>query len=155
METQLSVFNDTIKEDGELIFVKPVCVFFKIDYDNQVDKIKNDPILSTCAVKKPFKTLFGDNRPRFCLSKKGFIRWIQLINPATLPDEMRYQFLQYQADIFDFFYGTAELEDEIKTLRNKKHIINGAQTKLTWEKRLINKALERALDNRYQPTLPL
>jgi len=35
------------------------------------------------------KTLFGDNYPRLCLDKKGFIRWIHLLNPNIIDKNLR------------------------------------------------------------------
>lgn len=147
---QLSIFSRTVKTEDEFIFVKPLCDFFKIDYENQVDKIRNDAILSLQSGKKPNEKLFGENRPRICLTKKGFVRWIQLINPNTLPEELRIKFIQYQTDIFDFFYGTAQEENEIKHLIEKKQKIETQIKELNAEKLQTNKALDSALYGRYQ-----
>ena len=149
-KNQLSVFNHTIKSEEEYIFVKPLCDFFKIDYENQVDKIRNDVILSLQSVKKPNEKLFGENRPRVCLTKKGFIRWIQLINPNTLPINQQVQFLQYQTDIFDFFYGTAQEENEIRRLMAEQQRIDQQLKELSAQKRNVHKSLTSALYGRYQ-----
>lgn len=151
--TQLSIFNRTIKTDDEYIFVKPLCDFFQIDYENQVDKIRNDAILSLQSVKKPNEKLFGENRPRICLSKKGFIRWIQLINPKTLPEKLQVLFMEYQTDIFDFFYGTAQEENEIRKLMEENQKIDEQLKELSTMKRNKRKALEAALYGRYQYAL--
>lgn len=153
MTNQISVYGDTVKTDGDEVFIRPVCDFFKIDYDNQVVRIKNDPILSIQTGKKPFEMLFGDNRPRVFLSKKGFIRWIQLINPKTLPQEMREKFIQYQTGIFDFFYGTAEQESEIRHLISEKNHIDEMLKNLANQKRAIARNLAKALNCRYQYSL--
>jgi hypothetical protein len=148
--TQLSIFNRTIKTDDECIFVKPLCDFFQIDYDNQVVRIKNDAVLSSQTGKKPFETLFGDTRPRVCLTKKGFVRWIQLINPNTLPENLREKFMQYQTDIFDFFYGTAQEETEIRRLMGEQQRIDLQLKELAAKKRQLRKSLNSALYGRYQ-----
>jgi hypothetical protein len=148
--TQLSIFNRTIKTDDEYIFVKPLCDFFQIDYENQVDKIRNDAILSLQSVKKPNEKLFGESRPRVCLTKKGFIRWIQLINPKTLPSNLQVQFMEYQTDIFDFFYGTAQEETEIRRLMGEQQRIDLQLKELAAQKRQLRKSLNSALYGRYQ-----
>lgn len=153
--TQLSVFNQTIKTQDDFIFVKPICDFFQIDYDKQAVKIKNDPILMNCAAKKPFKTLFGDSYPRLCLPKKGFMRWIQLINPNTLPAELREKFKQYQADVFDFFYGSAEENAIIRALINEKTDIDFHLKYYANLKRQNARHLDKALCDRYQLSLPM
>lgn len=151
--TQLSIFNRTIKTDDEYIFVKPLCDFFQIEYKNQVEKIRTDPILANSFGKKPKISLFGDNYPRVCLTKKGFVRWIQLINPTTLPEELRTKFIQYQTDIFDFFYGTAQEENEIRKLMEENQKIDEQLKELSTMKRNKRKALEAALYGRYQYAL--
>ena len=147
---QLSVFSHTIKSEEECIFVKPLCDFFKIDYDNQVVRIKNDAILASQTGKKPFEKLFGDTRPRVFLSKKGFVRWIQLISPSILPEGLRSKFIQYQTDIFDFFYGTAQEENEIRRLMGEQQSIDLQLKELAAQKRQLRKSLNSALYGRYQ-----
>jgi hypothetical protein len=151
--TTLQTFKTTVKSEGDHIFVKPLCDFFQINYDNQSERIKNDPILSNCTGKKPFKMLFGDNYPRIYLTKKGFVRWIQLISPAILPKEHRAKFIQYQIDIFDFFYGTAQEENEIRKLMDEKQKIDQQLKDLAAMKRNNNKSLQAALYGRYQYAL--
>ena len=76
--TALTMFNQTVKYEQEYIWLKPVCDFFKINYENQTRKIKNDPILANQSTKKSNSLMFGDKYPRILLTKKGFIRWVQL-----------------------------------------------------------------------------
>ena len=117
MKTAISqIFEKTIQTDGEYIFIKPLCDFFKIDTENQVLKIKNDPILANCYGKNSNKMLFGDNYPRFCLDKKGFVRWIQIINPTIIDQNLRASFLIYQELILDYLYGAAEEQQRIARL---------------------------------------
>ena len=82
MDTQiLQVFDETIIREEGYIFIKPLCDFFGINPENQGDRIKSDPILAKSSLKKPMKTTNSNNYPRICLDKKGFVRWIQIINP--------------------------------------------------------------------------
>lgn len=148
--TSVQVFQNTIMYEGEYIFVKPLCDFFKIDYQNQVEKIRNDAILSNSYGKNPNKTVFGDNYPRVFLTKKGFVRWIQLINPATLPLELQGKFIEYQTDIFDYFYGTAQEENDIRRLLDEKLKIDSQLKVLAAQKRNTIKMLDSALYGRYQ-----
>jgi len=148
--TSVQIFQNTIRYEGEYIYVKPLCDFFKIDYQNQVEKIRNDAILSNSYGKNPNKTVFGDNYPRVFLTKKGFVRWIQLINPATLPRELQEKFVEYQTDIFDYFYGTAQEENDIKRLLDEKMKIDSQLKVLAAQKRNTIKMLDSALYGRYQ-----
>ena len=117
-----------------------------------IDWIMN-PILAKSSVKKPMKTLFGDNYPRLCLDKKGFIPWIQLLNPNIIDKNLRPSFLIYQEMIFDFLYGAAEEQKMIGSLNAKlqnlklNYSMIGIDIRNTQQKQL------RVLNNRYQYSL--
>ena len=110
-------------------------------------------ILTKSSVKKPMKTLFRDNYPRLCLDKKGFIRWIQLLNPNIIDKNLRQSFLIYQEMIFDFLYGAAEEQKMIGSLNAKlqnlklNYRLIGIDIRTTQQKQL------RVLNNRYQYSL--
>jgi hypothetical protein len=109
MENQdLQVFNQTVVYDeNSSIFVQPFCDFFGINVQNQLRMIQNDTILSSQGIKKSSDFIFNDKRQRMCLTKKGFIRWIQLINPNIVKAEVREKLIMYQSMVFDFIYGEA------------------------------------------------
>jgi len=75
MET--SIYKQTIVEKNDLIFIKPLCDFFGIDYDNQVRKINNDPILQFETSKKTDENNFKDKRVRLAVSICMFFRLLQ------------------------------------------------------------------------------
>jgi hypothetical protein len=130
--TAIKMFSNTIKyDDNTWIWVKPVCDFFKINYENQTRKIKSDPILANHSTKKSNSLMFGDNYPRLLVDKIGFIRWIQLINPNTIATELRSSFEKYQELVMEFLFGSVEREQKatinyarLKKLRRLKGIIN-------------------------------
>lgn len=148
--TALKMFESTVKVENDQIYVKPICDFFKIHYANQVDKIKNDPILGNSFQKNKNKIVFGDNYPRVSLDKKGFIRWIQIINPSIIREDLRESFIKYQALIFDFFYGSADQEDSIRKLVGQTQTIDEQLRELARQKRQLRKQLTQALNERYQ-----
>lgn len=123
-----TVLTDTIKTvDNDSIFIEPVCSFFEIDLLNQIERLKNDRICQSDIGKKSDYLLFGDNRQRSVLGKKGFIRWIQILSPAIIRSDLQDLFTEYQAAVFDFLYhgmelNTAQLED----IRNYAIKINEA-----------------------------
>lgn len=148
--TALKMFESTIKIENDQVYVKPLCDFFKIDYQNQVERIRKDKILANSYGKNRNKMMFGDNYPRVSLDKKGFIRWIQLINPSLLPENLRDSFITYQTLIFDFFYGSAEQEDFISKLVCQNQTIDEQLRELARQKRQLRKQLTQALNERYQ-----
>jgi hypothetical protein len=153
-KTALQMFTSTVKDDNEHIFIKPLCDFFKIDTEKQVIKIKNDQILANCYAKKSNKMLFGDNYLHFCLDKKGFIRWIQLLNPNIIDKNLHSSLLIYQELIFEFLYGAAEEQKMIGSLNAKLQSLKMDYSSIGHEIRITQQRLFRALNNRYQYSLP-
>jgi hypothetical protein len=100
------LFIESIKmHQNDAIFVQPICDLFQINGQNQVRLIKKDPILSKEWTKKSDEFAFGDNHLRICLTKKGFVRWIQIINPNIVASELREKLENFQTFVFDYIYG--------------------------------------------------
>jgi len=112
--TALDIFKETVKYDHDKIWLKPVCDFFNIDYKYQVDVVRKDAILSSMVEKNSNEIMFGDKRERILLPKKGFVRWIQILNPNIVDADLRTKLIQYQTFIFDFIYGNFEREEQMR-----------------------------------------
>ena len=155
MKTSISqIFEQTIQSDENYIFIKPLCDFFGINPENQSDRIKNDPILAKSSLKKSMKTMGGDNYPRVCLDKRGFIRWIQIINPNIIAENLRESFLNYQEMIFEYFYGIAEEQMLIGQLSAKLQELKSEYSLLGNEIRITQRDLFDSLNRQYQYSLP-
>lgn len=113
---ELALSQTIVKTEDDKIFIELACNFFGINLLNQTERIRKDRICKSDFGKNHSYLVFGDNRQRLCLGRKGFIRWIQIINPAIVRHELRELFIQYQVAVFDFLYDgneqkTAQLED--------------------------------------------
>jgi hypothetical protein len=166
--TSIVMFKKTVTYKHENIWVKPVCDFFNLDVRNQYTKIKNDPILGKLVGKNPpevgeNENLVGKNPPdlgeidnngRILLSKKGFLRWIQIINPNTINKNLRDSFIMYQELIADYLFGEAEEQQMIGSLNAKLQNLKLDYSVIGNEIRSTQQKLFRALNNRYQYSLP-
>jgi hypothetical protein len=169
METSsLNMFRKTVSYEYDYIWVKPVCDFFNLDVQNQYTKIKNDPILgklygknSTDSAKT--EKLYGknstdlgeiDTNGRILLSKKGFLRWIQIINPNTIDKNLRDSFITYQELISDYLFGAAEEQMMIGNLNAKLQGLKLDYSSIGHEIRITQQQLFAALNKRYQYSLP-
>ncbi len=135
-KSDLIMFAETVKYSGNQIWVRPICEFFNLDVKNQYSKIKKDPILGKLYGKNNTdltnnEKLVGKNTPdlgeidnngRILLTKKGFVRWIQIINSNTIIDDLRDKFILYQSLVIDYIYGSFERDELIKVdyIRLKK-----------------------------------
>lgn len=111
---EMSLLTRAVKTapNPEFIFVKPLCDYFGLNYDWQVTRINKDPILQTQTGKNTDELLFGDKREHLTLTKRGFLRWVQIINPVTLQGSMKEKFEKFQVLVFDFLYGGNILKDQ-------------------------------------------
>ena len=117
MANELDFFKGFMfRAEDESWFMMPVCNFFGLDYDNQVEKINNDKICQTDTGKFLSETVFGDKRLRLTLRNRGFSRWVQMTSASNIRVELREKFEIFQANIFDYLWNgneskTAQLED--------------------------------------------
>ena len=98
--------------------------------------------------------MFGDNYLRFCLDKKGFVRWIQIINPNIIVGNLRESFLLYQEMIFDYLYGAAEEQMMIGKLNAQLQALKSEYSRIGNEIRITQRELFEVLNRRYQYSIP-
>jgi len=100
------MFTQTVIYDkNDDIFIQFLCDFFGINYQSQLRFIKNDHILKEEWTKKSTPDLFPDGQKRHCLTKSGFLRWITILNPNIIKEELRENFKIYQKSVVDYLYG--------------------------------------------------
>lgn len=145
----LSKLKNTIIQENEHIWIKPICDFFELSYKNCRRNINDDLILSNQSTKMPNESLFGDKRSRITLTKKGFIRWIQLVSANDVRSDLQDQFRQYQSLVFDFLYGSVQQNRQTKVLYARFSKLKRLKKKINRELRSIQKQLESRWDRRY------
>jgi hypothetical protein len=144
----LAMFQQTVKQKDEYIWIKPICDFFNIDYKWQVDVIRNDHILASMVEKNSNYSLFGDNRNRVLLPEVGFIRWVQILNPKIVREDLQEKFKQYQKLIFDFLYGSVEQSRHFKAVYRRRKKMRRVYNRMGNELQALSKEIEGQLDNR-------
>lgn len=163
----MEMFRSTVQYQNELIWVKPVCEFFHLNVQSEYRKIKKDPILgklwtdSSTESTKPrndyrfLSTDLGavDSNGRVLLSRKGFIRWIQVINAKSVEDNMRERFVLYQELVFDYLYGSLEEEQETGRHYQRLRKLERLYGKIGAEIKREKQVLSGYLDSRYQMRL--
>jgi len=169
METNsLKMFTETVKEENSLIWIKPLCDLFNLHAKNQYSKIKSDPILGNLVGKNrpdsskntnldgKNRTDFGiiDQNGRILLTKKGFLRWVLIINANTIDENLQAKFIEYQEKVSDFLLGSMEEHEMIAATNNRLQNLKGQYSQLGNEIRQAQKELQNLLNNRYQFRLP-
>ena len=131
----------------------PLCDFFGITYKWQITVIKSDPILKNEWKKTSSEMQFGDNRSRVCLTKKGFIRWVQLLNVNLVREELRERFIQYQAFIFDFMYGGLDRKEEASNSYARLKKLKRLYGKIGAEIQQCEKEVKKYFEDHFQLSL--
>lgn len=149
----LTMFESTIKYSGDVIFIKPFCDFFGIQYENQCRVIKRHHILGKMVVKKHDTFTFNDKFERYCLPKRGFITWILGLNPSIVQDNLRKKLMQYQELILDYMFGSIEREDRARLANAKLKELRQAKTKLLAEIAEYEADVKDYIEGRLQPRL--
>jgi len=152
--TALKMFTDTIQYEEELIWIVPVCEFFKINIQNQQRKLKNDPILRNLWTNLSTDLGKIDKNGRILLSKKGFSRWIQTINENTIDENLRENFITYQTLLHDFLYGSAEIHTAIRKTRAELDEWTAMYSNSGNMVKRKKKELDELLNNMFQYKLP-
>lgn len=150
MDDKIKIFEETVVYvDNQFIPVTLTCNFFGITYRGQIDKIKNDLVLKSEWKKISSETIFGDKRGRVCLTKKGFIRWIQLLNVQLVPEELRETLSMYQSFIFDWMFGNIESEDKTRLAYNRLNKLKNLKAKISNEIKKSEKELQGYLCTKF------
>lgn len=150
MNTDIEIFKQTAMADSAgVIPAKPLCDFFGLDWSNQQKTFKSDPHLAQLMVKKPSTGNDGKTYQMIHFSKKGFLRWVQIINPNVVREDLKEKFLNYQLQIFDYLFGSLEEQERLQAnLRRKKElefIIKNAKDEL----KNIEKSVSLFIDMRF------
>lgn len=120
-----TMFQRTVIYSGDYIFIQPLCDFFGINYENQRRVIARNKIIKTSAIKKSSMLLFGDERERIAVTKRGFISWVLQINDQIVHPNLREKLVEYQTYILDYMYGSLERESQLRQkyahLRQLRH----------------------------------
>jgi hypothetical protein len=147
------IFTEVIKYEKNQIWIKPICDFFNISYENQTRVIKSDAILSNQSIKMSNSLVFGDNYRRVLLTKKGFVRWIQILNSNLIDVDLRDKFLQFQESIFDFIYGNLEEKEIAASKQQRLAKLKKLESKIKNEIRICQKDLSLYINKEFQYTL--
>lgn len=145
--TSLQLFQETIFFDQQNIYLKPICDYFKISYENTQRKINNDPIMANHSTKKSNGSLFGDNYPRLLVDKIGFVRWIQLINANTIDESVREKFKIFQELSLDYLYGSLEERRLASIHHTRLKKLKSLYGKIGAEIQRVSKELQGYYDN--------
>lgn len=112
-EGEIAFYTSAVKfADEDHIFVKPVCEYFGIKYKHQATKFSEDLILKRESRKFSHVPTFGDHQRHLAVTKRGFIRWVQLTNSSICHPSVAEKFEQFQLLIFDILYSGSIIKDQ-------------------------------------------
>lgn len=137
-------------ENGEkLVPIKPICEALNVDYSGQLQRLKEDQILSSVMELSPTTGKDGKTYEMQCLPIKYMFGWLFRIDARNVKEEAKEAVLNYQMKCYDILYDyftlymefvkvrqvaidkQMEIWEEAKTnFKNTKNIMDGAWNKL-------------------------
>lgn len=111
MENQVIIVNNkeiSIATHGneKYVAIKPICEAIGVDYDNQMDKINEDEILSQLTPLRGVVAADGKNREMRVISLRYVFGWLFTINPNKVKPEIKEQIIEYKKQCYDALFDT-------------------------------------------------
>jgi hypothetical protein len=95
-----------IYENGEkLVPIKPICEALAVDYSSQLQRIKEDPILSLFVRLNPSIGKNGKTYQMQSLPIKYIFSWLIKINSRNVKEEAKEALVKYQKECYDLLYS--------------------------------------------------
>lgn len=146
------MFESTIQYHQDMIWVKPVCDYFNLDVKYQHRKIKKDPVLQNLVENSLPDLGEIDKNGRILLTKKGFLRWIQIVNPQMIRKDLKEKFIQFQLLVFDYLLGSFDREIQIRKEYNRLDKLKRLKQKISSEITRCETAINDYLSGRFLQT---
>lgn len=99
-DVQIQIYEN----DQKLVPVKPICEALNIDYSTQLQRLKEDPILSSTMGLSPIVASDGKTREMQCLPVKYVFGWLFRIDSRNVKEEAQEALLKYQMQCYDVLY---------------------------------------------------
>lgn len=96
---------ETISNE-KYVAIKPICEAIGIDYDNQIDKINTDEILSQLTPLRGVVAADGKQRKMRVISLRYVFGWLFTINPKKVKPELRQDIINYKKQCYDALFDT-------------------------------------------------
>lgn len=98
-----------------------------------------------------FHTTGADNKQysMFCLTKRGFIRWIDRINPQNVAENLRENFIRFQILVDDYLYGSSQENEQMRLNYTRLKKLRQLYAKIGREIQRVDTEVKCFLDNRY------
>lgn len=111
MENQTITVNNkeiliTSKNGEKYVAIKPICEAIGVDYDNQIDKINKDEILSELTPLRGATGADGKEYKMRVISLRYVFGWLFTINPNKVKPEIKQQIINYKKQCYDALFDS-------------------------------------------------
>lgn len=93
-----------IQNGSDLVPVKPVCEALGIDFSSQLQKLKNDEILSSTMVMNTTVGSDGKDREMVSIPFKFVFGWLFTIDPSRVRPEAKEAVIKYKLACYDALF---------------------------------------------------
>ena len=105
------IINDTeifIISNGleKFVAIKPICEALGVDYSSQLQKIKDDEILSSTVGLNTTVGADGKERKMQSIPIKYVFGWLFTINPENVKPEIKHLIIKYKKECYDALFDS-------------------------------------------------
>lgn len=159
----IAVINKTkilVVQNGEkLVPIKPICEALGVAPNKQIEKIKEDEILSSVSTLRVSTGADGKQYEMFCIPFKYIFGWLFTINPANVKEEARESVIEYKKACYDALYQSFTdsqefleakqelVEEKLEALEEITNNFKNAKNKLYEKKKELNMVRNLTLDD--------
>lgn len=172
MSSQIITVNEkeipiaTIKNE-KYVAIKPICSAIGVDFQKQLEKIKNDEIIGQLYTLRGITGADGKTYKMGTIPLRYVFGWLFTINPKNVKPEIKQDLINYKKECYDALFDTftkrtailkekteyqvklSDLEEEIKELdaykeiqKYKSLIKNASERMNKLDKNVINEQLD-------------
>lgn len=111
MNTQIITVNEkeiSIQSyyNEKFVAIKPICEAIGVDYDNQIEKINSDEILSQLTPLRGATGADGKTYKMRVISLRYVFGWLFTINPNKVNPEIKQDVINYKKQCYDALFDT-------------------------------------------------
>lgn len=159
-----------IEGDEKRVAVKPICEALGIAYQSQIERLKNDPILSSTITLSVTVGADGKDREMVTIPFKFVFGWLFRIDSRNVKEESRESVLKYQLHCYNALYNSlflyvefvehrARLVDmELERYQEAREGFSQARTRMNEAETNLNRVrqltYERFIEEKNQLQLP-
>ena len=147
-----------MKDEQQLVPIKPICDALGINYPSQYKKIKDSKILSSTIVLSTTVGSDGKSREMVCIPLEFVFGWLFTINSENVSENVQETVFKYQMEcykaLYKYFsepqkflnYKSEIVKDSVKEYQRLQQDFKNAQKLMNEAKKKMNESVDMTIE---------